>query len=181
MEKELILYISAAPDMDAECELIGQRLAEMPRSARWVIKRTPNTHEGGNPDLEILRRSHFYLMLLGMDIVAPMGVEWLAARQAGLNVLAYRNLNRILSPAAAYFVRNAGVTWEQYYTPQEFIRHLEHALITRLIEGTPGYGLGLADIEAISARLQVLKDDKGTDSEDERRGAGRGGVILSNL
>jgi len=179
MEKELILYISAAPEMDAECELVGQRLAELPKSARWVIKRTPGAHEGGNPDIETLRRSHFYLMLLGMDITAPMGVEWLAAREARVTTFAYRNSNRIISPAAAFFMRNAGVVWEQYQTPQEFIHHLERALITRLVEGTPGYGLDLVDIEALSARLQALEKDKEKAAGDERRGAGRGGVILS--
>ncbi|MBC7239453.1 MAG: hypothetical protein H5T71_05080, partial [Chloroflexi bacterium] len=71
--------------------------------------------------------------------------------------------------------------WQMYQSPQEFIRLFERDLITRLIEGTPGYGLDLADIEELSRRLKALDEaDEKAQSEggEERRGAGRGGVIL---
>lgn len=179
--KELGVYISGSNEVDAECELVGRLLAEMTPSVRWVIKRTPRSFEYLNPDLEQLRRSQFYLILLAVDIYAPMGVEWQAAQQEGLTVMAYRHGGVIPSPAAAVFARESGLRWQVYQSPQEFIHLFERDLITCLVEGTPGYGLDLGDIEELSRRLKALDEaDRAAKGEsgEERRGAGRGGVIL---
>lgn len=178
MDRELAVYVSAAQEMDRECELLGQLLADMIPAVRWTIKRTPTSREDGNPDLDALRHSQFYLILMGTDIVAPVGVEWLAARKAGLTVLAYRNIATAPTPAGAVFMRDSGISWEDYKTAQEFIRNLERALITELLRGTPGYGLHLSDLEQLSARLKKLDEGEQHQEGEERRGAGRGGVIL---
>jgi hypothetical protein len=178
MEKELAIYVSAAPEMDAECELLGQLLATLPKSVRWTIKRTPGPHELGIPDLEALSGSQFYVILLGMDIMAPIGVELQAALEERVLTMAYRSRRVAPSPAAAYFAQNAPVEWHWYDTPQEFVQQLEKRLITELISGTPGYGLGLSDLEELSARLRALEKEADSAEDDERRGAGRGGVIL---
>jgi hypothetical protein len=178
MGKELGIYISAAPDREAECERLGQLLAHLTPGVRWVIKRTPLSGEGGNPDLAALRAGRFYLMVLGMDILAPMGVEWLAAQKAGLTMLAFRSSTAVPSPAASDFARHAGSRWISYDTPLAFQRLAERALVEALVEGTPGYGLDLADIEHLAARLEALNGDPSGPPGEERRGAGRGGVIL---
>ena len=41
MDRELAIYVSAAQEMDRECELLGQLLAELIPAVRWTIKRTP--------------------------------------------------------------------------------------------------------------------------------------------
>jgi hypothetical protein len=180
MAAELSIYVSASPEMDAECELLGQMLANMARSLRWKIKRTPAPHEFANPDLEALSESHFYLILLGSDITAPIGVEWRAAQEAGITTYAFRNVERVASPAAAVFAHSSAARWQAYHTPREFVQRFERALITRLLEGTPGYGLDLADVEQLIARQRVLEEaDEGQPQEEERRGAGGGGVILA--
>ena len=115
---------------------------------------------------------------MGTDIVAPVGVEWLAARKAGLPVFAYHHAGVAPTPAGAVFMRDSGITWEDYKTAQEFIQHLERALITELLRGTPGYGLHLSDLEQLSARLKKLDEGEQRQEGEERRGAGRGGVIL---
>ena len=184
MDKELRLYVSASPEMGPECELLGQLLASMPKSIKWVIKRTPGRHQGGNPDVDALLESQFYLLLLGMDIMAPMGVEWRTAKGASLTTFAYRNMSTPPSPAAAHFSHYSAAEWQTYQTPREFIQYFEHALCERLIEGTPGYGLGLADIRELTTRLRARREEeespKGGDTStpDDRRGAARGGVIL---
>ena len=182
LEKELSIYVSASAEMDAECELLGQLLATMPETIRWVIRRTPSIHKAANPDLKKLAQSHFYVILLGMDITAPVGVELNAAKAAHLVSFAYRCTKNPSSPAAAVFARNADVDWHLYKSPQEFIDHFERALVTQLLEGSPGYGLGLQELEALAERLERLEGEEGREEaeDEERRGAGHGGVILAS-
>ncbi len=179
MATELAIYISAAPEMDPECELLGQRLAGLTPSVRWSIKRTPPPGEYANPDLEALARSQFYLILLGQDIMAPMGVEWNAAQAQGLEILAYRSSQRTPTPAAWVFARQAKVVWHEYDTPLQFAQDFERRLIRMLIEGTPGYGLSLQEVQQLAERLQEEQTREPSKPEGEdRRGAGQGGVIL---
>jgi hypothetical protein len=179
MAAELSLYVSASFEMDAECELLGQMLANMARSLRWTIKRTPGHHEFANPDLETLRNSHFYVILMGTDITAPIGVEWRAAQEAGVATYAFRDVERVASPAAAVFTHDIKARWVPYHTPHEFARLFERKLIDHLLEGTPGYGLDLTDLEELSIRKRALEQkEQGQAEGEERRGAGAGGVIL---
>jgi len=177
-EKRLAIYVSASPEMDVECELLGQLLADLVKSVKWHIGHTPPHGRNENPDLEALRSSQFYLILLGMDITAPIGVEWRAARKANLTTFAFRKMDRTPSPAAAVFARDSGISWRIYHTPQEFILRFERALITQIMEGTPGYGLDLTDIEELARRLAACEGGTGKPGGEERRGAGAGGVIL---
>ena len=187
MEKRLNLYVSASPEMDAECELLGQLLANITKSTQWTIKRTPGQGEFMNPDFEALRNSQFYVMLLGMDVMAPMGVEWTVAQEVGLSTFAFHNVATVPSPAVTYFMRHTHeVPWEEYRSPQEFIHRLERRLIQRLLEGASGgglfrpIGLDVADVAELTARVKALEgqEETGGAAGEERRGAGRGGIIL---
>jgi hypothetical protein len=175
---QLGIYVSASSEMDAECELLGQLLASLPRSVRWNIKRTPGPHEEMSPDLEALFSSRFYVVLLGMDIMAPIGVELQAAQSAGLWMRAYRCREKTPSPAAAYFAQNAQVEWRWYETPHDFVGDFEKGLIQELLQGTPGYGLTLRDLEELTERIKAIEEGEEAVDSDDRRGAGRGGVIL---
>ncbi len=184
MEKQLAIYVSASPEMDAECELLGQLLAGLSKSVKWIIKRTPGRYERGNPDIRALRTSQFYLILLGMDIMAPIGVELTAARSSDLVIFAYRKISVPASPAAAVFAHEANLAWESYKVPQEFIKHLEKALISQILRRSPGYGLELADLEELAERLREIEKGEQEGGAGERpelkiaNGAGRGGIIL---
>lgn len=182
MDKEISVYVSASQEMDAECERIGQLLAGITRTSRSTIRRTPSPHDAANPDVDALVDSDFYIVILGTDLVAPMGVEWQAAQRAGVRTLGFRHAEASPSPAMIDFLRRTEFVWEDYRTPSEFVRVLEKTLLTRMIEETPGLGLDLQDIEEISARLKALEEKEGAaeaaEAPDERRGAARGGIIL---
>jgi len=178
MDTELAIYVSASPEMDPECELVGKMLANLPSSIGWVIKRTPVPPASANPDIGALGASQFYLLLMRTDVMAPVGVELDAAKRARLVTFAYRDASSMVTPAAAFFVRNAGVAWQQYQTAEEFISSFERSLISRLIAGTPGYGLALPALQELSSRLREMEESTSDAQSDERRGAGRGGVIL---
>lgn len=174
---ELTLYISAAQELDAECEAIGQLLARLLPSARWTLHRTPTGRRNQNPDLRALHSSNLHLFILGSDIVAPFGVEWREAQHAKTPMFLFRAAGRALSPAASFFIHHSGAHWQKFRSPADLALKFERQLITELIAGTPGYGLGLDEIESLRARLEQLPSEQEPD-ETDARGAGQGGVIL---
>jgi len=89
MASRLRLFVSAAPDLEAEREVIGQTVAELPVSLGWAIKRTPKRGEPLRPALEAVEACDFYVLLLATDIRAPVGLELYAARRAGKDPLAF--------------------------------------------------------------------------------------------
>jgi len=174
---ELGIYISAAREQDIECEQIGRLLAEKLTSMRWRIRRTP-LHGDLNPDRGVIRQCQFYVILLGTDLVAPMGVEWDIVAKSAAFIIGFRDISCSPSPSADYFARYADISWQQYKKPEDFILAFERILLTQLIDGTPGYGLALEDIELVSAQLKAIEAltpaPQGT-----RQEAGQGGVILA--
>jgi len=179
MDKEFTVYVSASQQMDAECEQVGQVLASLTQTSRSTIRRTPRGPAGGNPDLPALAASALYIVVLGTDFSAPIGIEWQAAQRAGLQTLGYRNTEASPSPSMVHFLRHTRFDWVEYRGPSGFRATLERTLLRRLLDGTPGFGLDMADVEQIAARLSELKGD-GQEEEgpDDRRGAAAGGVIL---
>ncbi|MCC7354105.1 MAG: hypothetical protein IT330_10135, partial [Anaerolineae bacterium] len=89
MPDRLHLYVSAGPDLESEREAIGQAIAQMPLSLGWSLKRTSAQGESPASALETIRQSHLFILILGVDITAPVGAEWDLARRAGRTVLAY--------------------------------------------------------------------------------------------
>jgi len=175
--RELNLYVSASAEMDAECELLGQLLAQLTQTVRWAIKRTPPPHLKIDADWAALDRADFYVILIGSDITAPIGVEWRAAQDKGVPTLAYRNALATPSPALSGFVRQARANWHPYESAQTFAADFRRRLCELLIDGTPGYGLSLEEIETLAKALHDEDREPNADGE-ERRGAGSGGVIL---
>jgi len=174
---DLTLYISAAQEMDAECEAVGKLLAGLLPSVRWTLHRTPSGRGNLNPNLRALHASNLHLFILGTDIVAPLGVEWREAQHAQTPLFLYRVAGRGLSPAASYFLHHSGAYWRTFKDAADLAYKFEQQLIIELIAGTPGYGLGLEEIESLQGRLERLAPESGP-AEPGARGAGLGGVIL---
>ncbi|MGC9360551.1 MAG: hypothetical protein ACP5G7_09295 [Anaerolineae bacterium] len=177
MTTELTLYISAAQEMEAECEAVGQLLAGLLPSVRWTLHRTPTGRDNQNPDIRAIHESDLHLFILGTDIVAPMGVEWREAQQGDARLFLFRLMGHPLSPAASFFLHHTGVQWRRFESAPDLVRRFERQLITELIAGTPGYGLGLEEIESLRDRLEQMPSQVEPD-ETGARGAGQGGVIL---
>ena len=177
MTTELTLYVSAAQEMEAECEGVGQLLAGLLPSVRWTLHRTPTGRRNQNPDFRAIHGSDLHLFILGTDIVAPMGVEWREAQQGDAKLFLFRLTGRALSPAASFFLHHTGVQWRRFENAPDLVRRFERQLSTELIAGTPGYGLGLEEIESLRARLEQIPF-QGEADKTSARGAGQGGVIL---
>lgn len=181
MSRPLRLFVSATPDLEAEREVIGQVVARLPVTVGWEIKRTPRRGEPLPPALEAVTACDFYLFLLGKDIAAPAGVEWDVARRAGKKPLAYVK-DVLHTPAAQVFLRDTRVAWTRFASDEELWELVQAALVERLLERAPAYGLSAVEHEALAALLQKQKEEQPpTESpavEGRPKGAAGGGVIL---
>lgn len=171
------LYISAGPAEEPARELLGRALAELPVNVGWVIKRTP--------DVDAVAECHLFALVLGVDIVAPVGLELWWARRTEKQILAYVGAG-IQTPAGQVFWQeNAGLGWTRfvdlYGLRRAFVRDIGRFLLTHSVR----YGLTLLEREALHALDAELDRTPAavTPSTDTTlsgiTGAGGGGVILA--
>lgn len=175
----LRLFVSIGPDLELEREYIGQAVARLPGSLAWQITYTPAPGEPRLPDPQPLQGSAFYLILLGQDITAPMGWELLSARRAGKQPLAFaKDVTRTL--AAMDFASRSELAWTEYQEAGELLHLVQEALAKALVAEPARYGLGMAEWQLLSKRLEELKAAGNHEAAADRSGsAGKGAVILS--
>ena len=178
MASRLRLFVSAAPDLEAEREVIGQAVAELPVSLGWAIKRTPKRGEPLTPALEAVEACDFYVLLFATDIRAPVGLEFYAARRAGKAQLAFLK-DATRTPAARIFIRAAKVDWITFRSDEELKALIQKALAQLMLERAQAFALNLNDLEMLSAFLEGLGREEEARLPEEARGAREGGVIIA--
>jgi hypothetical protein len=175
----LRLFVSAGTDLEAEHEAIGRGVAHIPvPSLGWAIGRTPRRGEPQFVAWEEIAAADLFVLILGRDIKAPVGVELLSARRVGKRVLAYRkNVRR--TQAAEAFARDTAVDWIEYDVSQEVARLVQVALVETVL--AQGLARGLLPVERDTLRgfLEGLRrGEVETPPSEEAGGAGGGGLIL---
>jgi hypothetical protein len=140
----LRIFISAGPDLEVEREVIGKAIASLPVSLGWVIKYTPRRDEPLAPALEAVAASHFYALLMGTDITAPVGSELHIARLGGKRILAFLK-DGTRTPAARVFIKDATLEWNPFRSEDELGRLLQKALAEQILEGAQIYGISPVD------------------------------------
>ncbi len=181
MPAQVRLFVSAGVDQEPARELLGRALAELPVNVGWVIKRTP--------DVDAVAESHLFLLLMGADIWAPVGLELWWARRTEKPILAYRG-ERPCTPAGQVFLQeNADLAWTRCTDLPALRRAVLADLGRFLLAHSDRYGVTVtevvtlrslvADLErprppvtALSPGMQAIAAGKVT-------GAAGGGVILA--
>jgi hypothetical protein len=176
------LFVSSSPDLSPEREAVGQAVAELPISTGWRISHTPTASEGEDVPLDFVGHCDLFLVLLGADFAAPMGLEWQHALGTSRTVLAYRK-HVLHSPSAQRLLRQSDVSWMAFVSPQELKTLVTRALVQTLLDQGERFGLHVGDIEALLRLAEALAEAEEEEEEkaaepDRRRGAERGGVIL---
>jgi hypothetical protein len=137
--RSIRLFVSSSPDLAPEREALGQAVAELPISSGWEIRHTPRPGEDIREALDFIERGDLYLVVLGADFAAPMGLEWRGALGTGKPVLAYRK--RVLhSPSAQTLLRQSDVTWTPFESPQELKALVTRALARILLDRGTNWG-----------------------------------------
>jgi hypothetical protein len=176
MASQIRLFISGGPDQEPARELLGRALAEFPVNVGWIIKRTP--------DVDSAAESHLFLMLLGADITAPVGLELYWARRTEKPILAYRaDVNR--TPAGQVFIQeNAGLDWRRYSDLALLRRYAMADLSRFLLAYAERYGVTVLEAQRLHVHIAALEKapavEHGAESAPPKpHGASGGGVILA--
>ena len=176
MTRPIRLFVSSSPDLAPEREVLGQAVAELPISSGWEIKHTSRPNEGIQGSLDFIQRCDLFILILGADFAAPMGLEWQEVQGIGKPVLAYRK--RVLrSPSAQQMLREARLARGEIESAQELKAQVIRDLAQTLLDRSEQLGFDLGDVEGLLGLVQV-EEEKAPGEPDRRRGAGRGGVIL---
>jgi hypothetical protein len=179
MSGPIYLFISSSPDLVAEREALGQAVAELPVSVGFEIMHTrPGETADINETLAFIEQCDLYVIVLGGDFAAPMGLEWQRAQNTLKATLAYAK-RELHSPSAQKLLRESGIAWTSFESPQALKTHATQALAQMLLDQGEMFGLHVDDIDGLLAERD-RKDEPSPDKPDRREGAGRGGIILGH-
>jgi len=180
MASQVRLFISGGPDQEPARELLGQALAEFPVNVGWVIKRTP--------DVDSVAECHLFLILLGADITAPVGLELYWAQRTEKPTRAYR-MNVSRTPAGQVFVQEtAGLDWRRCADLAALRRHVLADLSRFLLSNAERYGITVIEAQRLHTFIGALEkaaanapanEPAGEQPKPAPAGAGGGGVILA--
>lgn len=176
MATQVRLFISAGPEEEPLRELLGRALAELPVNIGWVIKRTPN--------VDAVPECHLFVIVLGRDIVAPVGLELWWARRTEKPVLGYL-LEGHRTPAGQVFAQeNIATGWTRFGPTglrRAFLKDMAHFLLAH----PDRYGVTVTEAETLKGMITLLDRapaewaSKAQEESSKLRGAGGGGVILA--
>lgn len=168
------IYISAAPDLMAEREALARMIAELPVTLVWRIVQTPIGEE--LLDLDALRTAALYLLVMGGDIRAPVGLEWHTAQRARRPARGFLKQGIARTPAGQVFIRQTDLGWQPFKNVVDLSRQVRELLVDHLLEQAIRYWLTPAEVQ----QLADLQADIATSEQTASGGeAGRSAVILS--
>jgi hypothetical protein len=179
MADELLVYVSAAPDLEREREILGRAVTEVPVPLGWRVVQSPAGDEPA--DLEAAARADVHLLLLGSDIRAPIGREWLTARRAGRQPVPLLKQGVLQTPAAQSFQRyiEEQVAWRPFRDGAELRLLGLRLLADHILARAQHYALSPLEL----ARLQAWRSELGGRGKGveavTRGGAAASGIVLS--
>lgn len=183
MAEPLRLFVSATQDLDGERAVIGRALARLPVQAGMEIRRTPATGASWETMHELVSGVQRVYFLLGDDLSAPAGAEWVLAWQLERAVLPLRwkrpGAPTHLTPAAEDFLRRAPMQWRTVGSSSELARIVSLDVIELLLHPENRFGLTVTELGALRgyaeeikrAPIHVLADPGGAEG---------GGVLLDD-
>lgn len=132
MRNQILLYISAAADLMVERDVLSRAVTEIPLDIGWRIIQSPLKESDGPLVIELVAAADIHLLLLGGDIRAPIGQEWLLARRAGRMPLTCLKQGVNRTAAAEDFRRFVGLQtdWRRF----ESLNRLQEMVLDHLAD-----------------------------------------------
>ncbi len=174
MAETLRLFVSATADLEAERNLIGTTLAQLPAHNRVEIRRTPATGDTYSNIFEQIANCDRVFFLLGQDITAPAGQEWYLALELERHIIPLRK-DVTMTPAGLSFLRGSLVQWQVFRHAADLEQIVGRNLIRTLLHPRNRYGLSLTERQLLQAhRFHNLS----ATAVPPPQGAEGGGVLL---
>lgn len=180
MATQVRLFVSAGPAEEGVREHLGRALAELPVNVGWIIKRTP--------DVDSVAESHLFVLLLGRDIEAPVGLELWWARRTEKPVVAYTPEGPRTPACQVFYQDNIYLDWRAYADMAALRRAFLLDMARFLLAHDERYGVTVTETEALRGFIAYLEKAAATlPVRGPRReglltkaqGAAGGGVILA--
>ena len=179
MIEKLTLYISAAQDLERERDVLGRAVVDIPTTLGWRIVQSP--FSGKPVDLEMVVKADLHLVLLGGDIRAPIGLEWLTARRSGRLPRLFLKQGIPRTIAAQSFKRHLDrhAHWQPFKDLVD-LRDQALKLISDHILSKPAYySLSSAEYEKLKTWVNQIQEIQGEVGDEPRGVTGESSVILS--
>jgi hypothetical protein len=179
MIDKIFLYISAAQDLEHERDVLGRAVVDIPTTLGWNIVQSPI--RGEPVDLESVTRADLHLVLLGGDIRAPIGSEWLTARRAGRTPALFLKQGIPRTIAAQSFRRHVEewARWQPFEGLADLRKQALKMISNHILNKAGYYSLSSTEYDSLQTWINKLEEIHG-EVEDERRGVtGESSVILS--
>lgn len=174
MAETLRLFISATSDLEAERNIIGTTLAQLPAHNRVELRRTPAAGDTYSNIFERIANCDRVFFLLGQDITAPAGQEWYLALELERHVVPLRK-ETPMTPAGLSFLRGSLVKWQTFRHTADLEQIVGRNLIRTLLNPHNRYGLSLTERQLLQAhRFHNPPAEKAPVAH----GAEGGGVLL---
>lgn len=179
MVDRILLYISAAADLEIERSVLSRAITEIPVTLGWRIIQSPIRGEAA--DLESVSKADIHLLLMGSDIRAPVGLEWYFARRVGRSPLPFLKKGILRTPAAQEFIRTVEEqhSWSTFKDPSD-LRHQTLLLLGEHIHRHAiHYALKPKELERLEDWLGELRQASIEKVEESKGGTGESSIILS--
>ena len=178
MRDQVLFYISAASDLAREREILGRAVTELPVTLGWRVVQSPLDDKP--VDLEAVAQADVHLLLLGSDIRAPIGQEWMAARRSGRWPVLLLKQGILRTSAAQNFVRfvEEQTAWQPFRDDAELRTSVLRLLVDHLLGRAGYFALSAAEVAHLHAWRAGLDASAG-EVDGTLGGVGEGGVVLS--
>lgn len=179
MADQILLYISAATDLERERDVLTRAIAEIPTDLAWQITMSPRGNEA--IDINALLNADVHLLLLGEDIRAPVGHEWIMARRAGRRPQPFLKEDSQRTSAGQSFVRfvETSTSWQNFKDPLDLRQQVLLLLSGYIIQQAISYTLSQTEMDRLQNWRRELEDGATALNTDAVGGAGESSLILS--
>ncbi len=179
MVDSVMLYISAADDLQVERDLLGRSVAELPVTLGWQIFLSPYKEKQLNKGA--ITKADIHILILGEDIRAPIGYEWYLSRQVGRMPITFLKNGIPRTPAAQYFRRSISdfAKWKTYNNFSDLRNQALHQIGQFILKHADFFVLKSVEMEKLSNFIRDLEDTQPEKIQVAQGGAGENSIILS--
>jgi hypothetical protein len=179
MTDQILLYISAAADLARERDLLGRSVAEIPVELGWMVQQSPLKNEIINE--EAITGADVHFLVMGGDIRAPVGLEWMLARRSGRHPVLLIKSRIHRTAAAQEFIRFTGgaPSWQSFKDGAELRFMVLSHLVKHIVDRAAYYSLTQPEIDRLLSWSKELKSTPDEANAEIPGGAGESGRIYS--